>query len=291
MAEIATTTTHPFRDLTTLQVLGDGRFRADVDPIWTIGPKVHGGCMMAVCAAAARQAIGGGVGSPAHAAGAELQPVAVSASYLNAPDPGQVTLTTAVRKRGRQVCVVDVELSQGNRLAVTAAVTLGPLDSAPPRHEEPLALAGMSPTPGADAVHVAPEHPMGQIVHVAQGCDLRVDPTAAHFLTGQQGDPVNRMWLRSFAEDEADPDTALLFALMAGDISAPVTMNRGLFGWAPTVQLTTYVRRRPAPGWMRVMASATVLGDVWFEEDHVILDASGQVVVQSRQLAMIPKDA
>ena len=99
------------------------------------------------------------------------------------------------------------------------------------------------------------------------------------------------MWLRPFAADEADTDTALLFALMAGDISAPVTMNRGMFGWAPTVQLTTYLRRRPSPGWLRVMASSTVMGTTWFEEDHLILDATGAVVVQSRQLAMIPKGA
>lgn len=273
------TDTAPFTRLITLEDLGDGAFTAIVDPIWTIGPKVHGGCMMAVCAAAAQQVNGG------------LSPVAVSASYLSAPDPGPVRLTTTVRKRGRQVSVVDVELSQGDRTAVSATVTLGPLDVAEPRHREPLAVHDMPIAPPADAVHITPEHPMGQIVHVAQGCDLRVDPSAAHYLSGRQGEPVNRMWLRPFADDEADPDTALLFALMAGDISAPVTMNRGLFGWAPTVQLTTYLRRRPVPGWMRVMASATVLGDVWFEEDHVILDADGHVVVQSRQLAMIPKEA
>jgi acyl-CoA thioesterase len=271
----------PFTDLITLDVLGGGDFGATVDPIWTIGPKVHGGCMMAVCAAAAQHAVGR----------ADLHPVAVSANYLRAPDPGEIRLTAAVRKRGRQVCVVDVELSQGGAAAVSASVTLGPLDTAEPRHQEPLAVEGMGPEPTADAVHVTADHPMGQIVHVAQGCDLRVDPSAAHFLSGRQGDPINRMWLRPFAEDEANPDTALLFALMAGDISAPVTMNRGMFGWAPTVQLTTYLRRRPAPGWMRVMASATVLGNTWFEEDHVILDAAGQVVVQSRQLAMIPLDA
>lgn len=266
----------PFTRLTALDELGDGAFTAIVDPIWTIGPKVHGGCMMAICAAAAQRMVG-------------QTPIAVSANYLHAPDPGPVRLATTVRKRGRQVSVVDVELTQGDRTAVSAAVTLGPLDVAEPRHQEPLALRDMASTPPPDAVHVTPDHPMGQVVHVAQGCDLRVDPSAAHYLIGQQGAPINRMWLRPLADDEADPDTALLFALMGGDISAPVTMNRGMFGWAPTVQLTTYLRRRPAPGWLRVMASATVLGETWFEEDHLILDEAGQVVVQSRQLAMIPK--
>jgi acyl-coenzyme A thioesterase PaaI-like protein len=284
------TDTAPFTRLIALEGLGDGVFTAIVDPVWTIGPKVHGGCMMAVCAAAAQRTGGQERSDRGNATGGQ-EPIAVSASYLHAPDPGPVRLATTVRKRGRQVSVVDVELSQGDRTAVSATVTLGPLDGGEPRHQEPLALDDMPVAPPADAIHITPEHPMGHIVHVAQGCDLRVDPSAAHYLSGQQGDPINRMWLRPLAGDEADPGTALLFALMAGDISAPVTMNRGLFGWAPTVQLTTYLRRRPAPGWLRVMASATVLGDVWFEEDHVILDADGHVVVQSRQLAMIPKEA
>ena len=97
------------------------------------------------------------------------------------------------------------------------------------------------------------------------------------------------MWVRPYAGDSADPDTAVYFALMTGDISAPVTMNRGMFGWAPTVQLTTYLRKLPAPGWLRVAASSTLIGDTWFEEDHLVLDSTGAVVVQSRQLAMVPR--
>jgi acyl-CoA thioesterase len=271
-------TTRPFTDLTAVTNLGDGAFTATIDPLWTIGPKVHGGCMMAVCAAAAQQAIG---------CDTESAPIALSANYLNAPDPGDVQLTTAVRKRGRQVSLVQVELSQHGRPAVTCSVTLGPLDSKPPRHQAPLAAAAMPAEPPADAVPVTSDHPLGQVVHLAQACDLRMD-SATPFLTGADGEPVTRMWLRPFASDEVNPDTAILFALMAGDITPPVTMNRGHFGWSPTVQLTTYLRRRPAPGWLRVMASSSVVGDTWFEEDHVILDANGQVVVQSRQMAMLP---
>ncbi|OAT68938.1 diacylglycerol kinase [Mycobacteroides immunogenum] len=284
MTEI-TTLESPFATLTALHDDGSGNHVAVIDPIWTIGPKVHGGCMMAVCAAAARRTMMNMGASVA------LQPVAVSANYLRAPDPGEVRLVTAVRKTGTQVCQVDVQLEQEGRVAVSAAVTLGVLDAADPIHQEPHALADMPVEPVAEAIRVTADHPMGQVVHVAQGCDLRVDPDTALFLKGQTGAPVNRMWLRPFETDESDPDTSLLFALMAGDISAPVTMNRGMFGWAPTVQLTTYVRRRPAPGWLRVMAHATVLGPTWFEEDHLIVDSGGHVVVQSRQLAMIPRPA
>ena len=192
-------THQPFTDLTTVRASGDGDYTATIDPVWTIGPKVHGGAMMALCAAA------------------------------------------------------------------------------------------MPVEPPEDAIAVTADHPVGHVVHVAQGCDIRMDSATTGFLDGKQGPPVNRLWVRPLAADEADPATAALFAIMAGDISTPVTMNHGIFGWAPTVQLTTYLRRRPAPGWLRVVASSTVVGDSWFEEDHGIVDSTGNVVVQSRQLALLPK--
>lgn len=276
----------PFHDLNVLTPIGEGSYLASIDPIWTIGPKVHGGSMMSLCAAAARRSL---LDRPGGIDLVHVQPLAVGANYLAAPDPGEVTLSTTVRKQGKQVSFVDVELSQGERVAVHAAVTLGVPDAGEPLYSGDHALAGLPVEPPADAVILTPDHPMGRIVHVAQGCDMRVDGTSAHFLTGNQGEPEVRMWVRPREGDESDPDTAALFAIMTGDISAPVTMNRGMFGWAPTVQLTTYLRRQPAAGWLRVMASSTVLGGAWFEEDHTVLDSTGSVVIQSRQLAMIPR--
>ncbi|MFD4365894.1 thioesterase family protein [Rhodococcus sp. NPDC058521] len=276
--------TSPFHDLNELTADGENRFEASIDPVWTIGPKVHGGSMMALCAAAARRTFRDG-----DADRPEVQPLAVSANYLAAPDPGAVSLSTTVLKRGKQASFVDVELAQGERVAVRASVTLGVPDSDEPVHMEHLSPSAMPATPPADAIVLTPDHPMGQIVHVAQGCDMRVDGSSAHFLTGEKGEPEIRMWVRPRPADEEDSDTAALFAIMTGDLSAPVTMNRGMFGWAPTVQLTTYLRRMPAPGWLRVMARSTVLGGTWFEEDHTVLDSTGAVVTQSRQLAMIPR--
>ncbi|HEY0229369.1 MAG TPA: thioesterase family protein, partial [Mycobacterium sp.] len=218
-----------------------------------------------------------------------LTPIALSANYLNAPDPAEIQLATTIRRRGRQVSLVDVELSQHNRTAVTCTVTLGHADSKPPRHQEPGSLTDMPAEPPVGAIPVSSDHPLGQIIHIGQGCDMRMDSTTTGFLDGQQGPPITRMWVRPFADDEINPATATLFALMTADVSPPVIMHRGFFGWTPTVQLTAYLRRRPAAGWMRVIASSAVIGDTWFEEDHVVLDATGQVVVQSRQLAMLPR--
>lgn len=275
--------TGPFKAATTVTAIElsetEGTYGAAIDSTWTIGPKVHGGTMLATCAAAAKAQLG----DP------EIQPLAVSVSYLSAPDPGDVELTTIVRKRGKQVSHVDVEMTQAGRVAVRAVVTLGRPDVDEPRHEVASALASMPAEPPAETEAIGGEHPMASIVHVAKGCEMRIDPSSAHFLTGEQGEAVVRMWVRPHAGDEDDVDTSVLFALMTGDISAPVTMNRGLFGWAPTVQLTAYLRRIPAKGWLRVLASSTVIGGTWFEEDHLVVDSTGAVVVQTRQLAMVPR--
>ena len=80
-----------------------------------------------------------------------------------------------------------------------------------------------------------------------------------------------------------------MFALLAGDVSPPVTLNLGRSGWAPTVQLTALVRAQPAPGWLRVRMSSRCVGGTWFDEDAIVTDSAGTLVCQSRQLAMVPR--
>src|ERR1700752_4857077 len=129
-----------------------GVYQGELNKHWTIGPKVHGGAMLALCAKAARTACAG------QSAGLEpvLQPVVVSASFLWAPDPGPMRLGTSIRKRGRRISVVDVELTQGERTAVHAVVNLGePEHFSPGGRAAPLLSANpvvglMAPEPPDD---------------------------------------------------------------------------------------------------------------------------------------------
>ena len=73
-----------------------------------------------------------------------------------------------------------------------------------------------------------------------------------------------------------------------GDVSAPVTFGVNRMGWAPTVQLTAYLRALPADGWLRVLCTTVQIGQDWFDEDHIVVDCEGRIIVQSRQLAMVP---
>jgi hypothetical protein len=258
-------------------------FTGDLSPHWTIGPKIHGGVMLSLCAKAAAAALG--EGGP--------QPIAISANFLWAPDPGPVQLTTTVRKRGRQVSLVDVELSQVVRVgdersreeqktAVRAAITLGTPehDAAPLLSVNPV-LDLMTPEPPPDVEQIGPGHRLAEINHLAVGCDIRPDLSGLHPADGRA--PMTRIWVRPRGEA---PDT--LFALVCSDISMPVTFAVGRTGWAPTVQLTAYLRGVPADGWLRVLCTTTQIGQDWFDEDHTVVDSAGRIVAQSRQLALVP---
>ncbi|WP_396892366.1 thioesterase family protein [[Mycobacterium] wendilense] len=253
----------------------DAVFTAELNLHWTIGPKIHGGVMLALCAKAAGLAITGGETG--------FAPVAVSASYLSAPDPGSVRLVARVRKRGRRVSLVDVELIQGQRVAVRTSVTL-----AEPEHDAAPLLAAnpvpaqMPPEPPAGIEAIGPGHPLAEINHLAAGCDIRPDMSQLWTPTPGQA-PVTRLWVRPRTEV---PD--VLFALMCGDISMPVTFAVGRTGWAPTIQLTAYLRGLPADGWLRILCTTTQIGQDWFDEDHLVVDSTGRIVVQTRQLAMVP---
>jgi acyl-coenzyme A thioesterase PaaI-like protein len=282
-----------------------GVFRGVLNENWTIGPKVHGGVMLALCANAARIAHGahGGPGGQERSdrgndtGGQErsdrgndtgVQPIAVSGNFLWAPDPGAVEVVTTVRKRGRRVSLLDVELRQshgsGHRTAVRASITLGD----PEHHVAPLLVANpvvplMTPDPPPGLDPIGPGHPMADIVHLARGCDIRPSLTTMQ-PRSDGGPPVIEYWVRP---RDCPPD--VLFALVCGDVSAPVTFGVNRFGWAPTVQLTAYLRAIPADGWLRVLCTTMQIGQEWFDEDHVVVDCEGRIIVQTRQLALVPQ--
>ena len=59
---------------------------------------------------------------------------------------------------------------------------------------------------------------------------------------------------------------------------------------APTLELTTHVRAKPAPGWLKVQHRTRNFAGGMFEEDCEVWDSSGRLVAQSRQLARLPRD-
>jgi hypothetical protein len=168
---------------------------------------------------------------------------------------------------------------------VHAVVTLGePEHLVPPLlSANPVALL-MSPDPPRDVEPIGPGHPMYGTVNYWEGVDLRpLMSTVPDGPSPHGRPPVIQIWARP---RQTAPD--ILFALMCGDVSPPVAFAVGRRGWAPTVQLTAYLRGLPADGWLRVMATTTQIGQDWFDEDHLVVDSQGRIIVQTRQLALVP---
>lgn len=257
----------PFSGATGVRALGDGRFGAELGPLWSVGPKAHGGLLLVLMARAGLARLDG---AP--------DPLAVSADFLRAPDLGTVEIATEVLKVGRTVSVVSVRMEQAGKLMLAATVTAGKLPDDEPVWAD---LPDLPAEPPADAI-VAAGDPSGS--GLANACDLRFDHPSFSFTRGEHGPPLLRGWART-----RDEPVDVLFALLAGDALAPTVFNlTGRFGWAPTVQLTALLRARPAPGWLRLESRTTAVAGGWFDEDVSVIDATGRLVCQARQLALAP---
>ena len=94
--------------------------------------------------------------------------------------------------------------------------------------------------------------------------------------------PEIRAWIR-----EPGLPTSALATVVAGDVLPPVVFEMGLFGWAPTVEMSVGLRSAPAPGWLRMRTRAHLVADGWFDEDVDIWDSTGRLVARARQLARV----
>jgi hypothetical protein len=61
----------------------------------------------------------------------------------------------------------------------------------------------------------------------------------------------------------------------------------GSSGWVPTLQMSTYLRAHPAPGWLGIRIAANVVAEGTVDETCVVWDSRGQVVAQATQLARL----
>lgn len=267
-----TETAPPFRGAIDIESLGDGAYRAELGPRWTVGPKAHGGLLLVLLARAGLARL------DAESPGAAPDPLAISADFLRAPDPGPVELTTEVLKQGRTVSVVSVRMTQGGRAMLAASVTAGVLPDDEPQWAD---LPDLPAEPPADALDPGAST---TVFGIAGSCDLRFDAATSAFSRGEQAPPVLHGWARP-----RDEPVDVLFALLAGDILPPTVFNvAGRFGWAPTVQLTALLRARPAPGWLRLESRSAVVAGTWFDEDVSVVDSAGRLICQARQLALAP---
>jgi acyl-CoA thioesterase len=257
-----------FDDETRLEPAGDGCFAGRVHPGWSIGANPNGGYLLALAVSALRAAL------PAHP-----DPLSVTVHYLR---PGLPDAPCEVRvdvvRTGRTLSTARATLLQegGPRLTVLAA--MGDLAAA----GEPAIAIPPPPIPPPEACVARSGGEQGVTLSILGRLDVRLHPDEAR--AGAAGRAQVTGWIRFRDGREPDPPASLLFA----DAFPPSVFGLlGAVGWVPTVSLTVDVRRRPAPGWILCRFRTEDLADGRLIEDGVLWDATGRIVAQSRQLALV----
>lgn len=267
------------REATTISspMVATAAFDLVIDHGWTVGGKPNGGYLLAAMARAAGCSLDR-VDSP------HRDPLAASAHYLRAPDPGPARIVCEVLRVGRGASQVRAVLLQDQLAQVDATFTMGNLPGDPP--------APFWTT--REIFDVAPVDQCVRIPAVREGspfdvpimdrADLRLDPAVLGFALGTpSGEATLRGWI-SFADGRPADPLALLFFL---DAFPPATFELIPSGWVPTLSLTAYVRAVPAPGPLRVRQIAHAIDDGRVDETCEVWDSTGRLVGQATQLAGI----
>lgn len=250
-------------------------YQVEIDPAWGVGDKPNGGYLLAMMVRAS-------VDSLVQRGAVHTDPLGSTATFLRAPSVGPATVRVDVLRAGRTASHVRATLSQHDTFCVDAMSIIGELDSdeasrfavAPPR----LAPFDACPRLPADRPNV------GIRVNILDVTEERLDPEVLSFMDGAAGgEPDLRGYMRF--DDGRPPDALSL--LYAVDCFPPATMAIGSTGWVPTLQLSAYVRARPAQGPLRVRQRAQSVQGGLVDELCQVWDSEGRLVAQATQLAQV----
>lgn len=250
----------------------EGTYAARFVPGWDIVGNANGGYLLAILARAMRDASG------------KPDVVTASAHYLSPGRGGDVTIDTETLKSGRTFTTVTGAMRSGETLLLHATGSFGDLSALSSDVHRVEAAPPDLPAP-EDCPRALPAEPFPP--PVMGNYELRLHPDDVGFLEGKpHGNALVRGWFRLL--DGEPMDTLAL--LMAIDAFPPTAFNAALpVAWTPTVELTAHMRARPVPGWLRCEFTTRFVTGGFLEEDGTIWDDSGQLVAQSRQLALVPR--
>jgi hypothetical protein len=186
-------------------------------------------------------------------------------------------------RAGRSASQVRVRMDQDGQACVEALMTVGHLDMDTSPHWD-RGLPERSEVSFEDCVPLVPVLPNGLRVAILDQIEVRLEPATSGFSAAQPtGRGELRGWLALPGGDAFDP-LSLMFAL---DAYPPATFDIEFSGWVPTLELTTYIRARPAPGPVRVLQRAQLIDGGRVDEACFIWDATGRLVASGTQLAGI----
>jgi hypothetical protein len=257
---------------TAVEKKDEGRYAADLDPVWRIGTKANGGYLTAITTRAA-----------VDAAGRQYpHPEAVSTHFLSAPRSGQAEVVVETLRRGRSTAQLRATMLSDGERVVESIVTCGRLRRDGSPYWSGVAAPVMPPIEECSVV--GKDGPGGIPLPIFGEVELRLDPATAGFAVGR---PSRKGMIQGWVRISPEPPDpyALLVAL---DVLPPATFELGLLGsWVPTLELTAHLRALPSPGPLRVRHRARVVTAGRVDEECDVWDAEGTLVGSARQLAAV----
>ena len=263
-----------FIDDTAVCARGDGSYSTAIRAGWDIAGNANGGYLLALAARALAQHTG------------RPDPVTITAHFLSPGKPGDATVRCETIKQGKRFSTASARLESGGAPVLQV---LGAFSELGGTSDSPERIDGAPPELPPLEECVAPQDKTGFDPPFMHRVELRLHPEDAGFRTGApSGVARMRGWFRLAGGEPADT----IALLMGTDAFPPTIFNARLpVGWTPTVELTAHVRARPAPGWLRARFTTRFVTGGFLEEDGELWDATGRLVAQSRQLALLPRPA
>ena len=253
---------------THVEPLRTGTYAARLTDRWNaLGGRPNGGYVLGVC----MRALGDAIAVP--------DPLAVAAFFLRPAVPGPATITTEIVRSGRRVSTGDVRLLQDDREVVRAIASFTDLT---PSTGRTVLLSPPPDLPGVDdAIDLLGGRSIPEVT-IVDRYDYRVATIPGWVQGKPTGDASMQFWLRF--RDERPVDTLALVAMV--DAAWPAVLELGEAG-SSTVELSVHVRARPRPGWLACRVHTRYVIGGYHEEDFEIWDGDGNLVAQSRQLALL----
>lgn len=267
------TTASEFDLATAVEPLGDGTYAATMDTGWWVARGPNGGYVAAVLLRALA----------AETDDAARAPRSLTVHYAAPPAEGPVRIETRVERRGRSLTSLSARMTQGGALVALALAAFSA--PRPDRHDFD---ALRPPAAGRPGEGIAPDRPRDLLPPVARRWDFRGALGSPPFAGADEA--LTGGWVRLAEPRVAD---ALVVAAMA-DAWFPAAFARLTEPAAlPTIDLTIHFRAPlPLPGsepddWFLAAFRSRHARDGFVEEDGEIWSAAGELVAQSRQLALL----
>ena len=252
-----------------------GTFSVLLSDEWCVVGKPNGGYMAAAMIRAATMEL---------ARRGQQHPdcVAITSTFLGAPDPTDAIIDVSVLRAGRGVSQVRATLLQDGQPMVESQLVMSRL-KAPDRLYDSAPVPEMTPLDQCIRGESG-EGPFQHRVMIMEGTRVLYDPLTAVFNQGfDDGLAEVRGWAEF--EDGRAVDALALHYLI--DCMPPATFPLQSAGWVPTLQLTSYLRAHPAPGPVIIRQKAQVIDAGFVDEVCEIWDSTGRLVAQGTQLAKV----